>query len=207
VPDDQGNRWLAEGAGRAATYDQRWAELAAAGRSVHGEADLVWSLLCAQGAARAPGPARVLDAGCGTGRVAAELARRGVDVVGVDLDAAMLAVARTRWPTLAWVEGDVATVDLGRRFDAVVLAGNVMIFLAPGTEGTVVANLARHLRPGGALVAGFQLQPGRLALDAYDGHAAAAGLTLESRWATWDREQFGGGDYAVSVHRADRVCS
>ena len=37
-------------------------------------------------------------------------------------------------------------------FDAIVLAGNVMIFLAPGSEATVVANLARHLTPGGALV-------------------------------------------------------
>jgi SAM-dependent methyltransferase len=165
--------------------------MAAEGRNVHGEADFVEGLA----------PASVLDAGCGTGRVAVELARRGYDVVGVDLDPTMLAGARDKRSDLTWVEGDLATVDVGRVFDVVVLAGNVMIFLAPGTEATVVANLARHIGPGGALVAGFQLQPGRLDLDAYDRHCRAAGLEPGARWATWDRQPFDGGDYAVSVHR------
>jgi len=169
--------------------------MAAEGRNVHGEADLVESL----------GPGSVLDAGCGTGRVAIELARRHVDVVGVDLDPSMLAVARDKSPNLTWVEGDLAALDLGRSFDVVVLAGNVMIFLAPGTEAAVVATMARHLRPGGALVAGFQLHPadrgGGLDLAAYDAHGRAAGLELEQRWGTWQREPYRGGDYAVSVHR------
>lgn len=187
-----GNRWLSEAQGRGATYDQRWEDLAAAGRNVHGEADLVESL----------GPRSVLDAGCGTGRVGIELARRGVDVTGVDVDPSMLEVARSKQPDLPWVQADLVDVDLGRTFDAVVLAGNVMIFLAPGTEEPVVANLARHLAPGGALVAGFQLQPGRLGLGDYDACAGAAGLVLAERWATWDRQPFTGGEYAVSVHRA-----
>ena len=186
------NRWMAEAGGRSRTYDDRWEELAAQGRNVHGEADFVEALQ----------PRSVLDAGCGTGRVAVELARRGVDVVGVDLDPSMLEVARAKAPALPWVEADLAAVELGRTFDVVVMAGNVMIFLEPGAEGPVVANLARHLRPGGALVAGFALQPGRLDLAAYDGHAAAAGLVLEGRWATWERQPFTGGDYAVSLHRA-----
>ena len=177
---------------RGAAYDERWVRLAADGGNVHGEADLVAALA----------PTSVLDAGCGTGRIAIELAVRGIDIVGVDLDPSMLAVARDKAPHLAWVAGDLASVDLGRSFDIVVLAGNVMIFLAPGTEATVVATMARHLRPGGALVAGFQLRPGGLALATYDGHCRAAGLDLEQRWATWDREPFRGGDYAVSVHRS-----
>jgi SAM-dependent methyltransferase len=192
---NRGNRWLAEAGGRSETYDRRWEELAAAGQNVHGEADLVESL----------GPGSVLDAGCGTGRVAAELARRGIEVVGVDLDASMLEKARAKQPDVPWVVGDVADLDLGRRFDVVVLAGNVMIFLAPGTEAAVVANMARHLEPGGALVAGFSLEPGRLDLETYDGHAGTAGLALEDRWATWDRQPFNGGDYAVSVHRRSAV--
>jgi SAM-dependent methyltransferase len=191
VVSDRGNRWLDEAKGRSETYDDRWAELSAEGRNVHGEADFVESL----------GPASVLDAGCGTGRVAIELARRGMDVVGVDLDASMLAVASRKHPGLAWVLGDLAVVDLGRSFDVVVLAGNVMIFLKPGTEAAVVANMARHLAPGGALVAGFSLEPGRLDLPTYDGHAGDAGLALAERWATWERQPFLGGDYAVSVHR------
>lgn len=208
--DAPGNRWLAEAvtafgptAGdRAATYDDRWAELAARGESVHGEADLVSSLELALRLGTEP--ASVLDAGCGTGRVGAELARRGMEVVGVDLDAAMLAKARAKAPDVTWVQGDLADLNLGRTFDAVVLAGNVMIFLEPGTEDGVLAALAQHLEPGGALLAGFQLDPGRLDLATYDALAGAVGLVLSERWATWDRQPFAGGDYAVSVHRLTR---
>ncbi len=186
------NRWLAEAGDRSQTYDKRWEELAAAGRNIHGEADLVESL----------GPRSVLDAGCGTGRVAVELVRRGIEVVGVDVDSGMLDKARAKAPDLPWVLADLARLDLGRTFDVVVMAGNVMIFLAPGTEADVVAAAARHLPPGGALVAGFSLEPGRLDLATYDRHAAAAGLELADRWATWDRQPFtAGGQYAVSVHR------
>ncbi len=153
-------------------------------------------------------PASVLDAGCGTGRVAIELARRGVETVGVDIDPEMLGTARRKAPGLTWIEADLGRVAVCeppgelRRFDVVVLAGNVMIFLTPGSERAVIANLARHLVPGGALVAGFQLQPGRLDLDRYDQLCEAAGLRLEQRWATWERDPWSpGGDYAVSLHR------
>ena len=143
----------------------------------------------------------VLDAGCGTGRVGRELARRGLDVVGIDIDPEMLDTARSKAPDVDWRLADLASVDLGRTFDVIVMAGNVMIFLEPGTEPTVVANMARHLAPGGVLIAGFQLMPGRLTLDDYNEMAAAAGLTLAERWATWDREAWvASGDYAVSVH-------
>ncbi len=142
--------------------------------------------------------------------MAIELARRGITVHGVDLDPSMLAQARTAAPDLSWTQADLVEVDLGQRFDLVVMAGNVMIFLTPGTEGAVVANLARHLGPGGLLVAGFQLRPGGLGLDAYDAMTRAAGLTLVERWATWDRQALApdptgrgtGPDYAVSVHAA-----
>jgi len=173
-------------------YARRFADLEAAGVDVHGEADLVASY----------GPSSVLDAGCGTGRVAVELARRGFDVVGVDRDAAILGVARRTAPGLVWAEGDLAdpAFDLGRRFTVVVAAGNVMIFVAPGTEGAVVQTMARHLQPGGLLVAGFQLHG--LSVAQYDELAAAAGLVLVERFATWDRQPFTGGEYAVSVHGA-----
>jgi len=182
---------------RGEAYDTRFTELEQAGHDVHGEADLVQSL----------GPFRVLDAGCGTGRVAIELHRRGVEVVGVDLDPQMLAAARRKEPAIPWHRGDLATFVVPEpsgepaTFDVVVMAGNVMIFVAPGTEAEVVANMARHLRPGGLLVAGFQLAGGGLDLEAYDAMAAAAGLARADRWATWDRRPWAGrGDYAVSVH-------
>lgn len=172
-------------------YQARFDALAAKGTDVHGEATFVEQL----------GPRSVLDAGCGSGRVAIELARRGIDVVGVDVDPSMLATARRLEPDLTWIEADLARLDLGRRFDAVVMAGNVMIFVAPGSHADVVASVARHVAADGALVAGFQLDRG-YGVSAYDDHCRAAGLALAARFATWDGKPWvDGGDYAVSVHR------
>jgi SAM-dependent methyltransferase len=178
---------------RGEHYDARFEELAAQGQDMHGEADFVDSFA----------PTRVLDAGCGTGRVAIELSRRGRAVVGLDQDPSMLDVARQKAPDLVWIEADLADPDLAfpQPFDAVVLAGNVLIFLAPGSEGAVVANLARCLLPGGIMIAGYSLQPGGLGVAAHDELAARAGLTLRERWATWDRRPFlPDSPYAVSVH-------
>ena len=148
------------------------------------------------------GARSVLDAGCGTGRVAVELARRGVDVVGVDVDPGMIARAREVAPGMTWVLGDIATVDLGRTFDVVLMAGNVMIFLQRGTEGAVLRNMARHLAPGGHLVTGFYLSMGYLDLDEYDRLADEAGLVLTQRYSGWRRERWQReSKYAVSVHR------
>jgi SAM-dependent methyltransferase len=182
--------WRSGDPEQAVRYAQRFADLEAAGANVHGEADFVASYA----------PSSVLDAGCGTGRVAIELARRGFEVSGVDRDAAMLGVARSQAPSIAWVLGDLAdpSLDLGRRFALVVAAGNVLLFVTPGTEAEVVGTMARHLAPGGLLVAGFQLHG--IGVDRYDELAVAAGLTLVERFATWDRQPFTGGDYAVSVH-------
>ena len=185
------NRWLQTKDLCGEAYDARYDKRAAAGENVHGEADLVMSYA----------PASVLDAGCGTGRVARELARRGVEVIGVDLDPDMLATARRRSPELRWIEADLASVELGRPFDLVLAAGNVAILLTPGTEAAVIRNLARHLRPGGHLVAGFQLDRGALSAGAYDALAAQAGLRLVERWSTWERVPWRpDSGYAVSVH-------
>jgi SAM-dependent methyltransferase len=194
-----GSRWTTSSAPRGDEYDARWRAMSARGENPHGEADFVDELLQREGR---PGDAAVLDAGCGTGRVAVELARRGYRLVGIDLDPGMLATARTKPELVEWVLGDLATAQLGCSFAAVVLAGNVMIFLAPGTEAAVVANLAGHLEPGGLLVAGFQLKTGRLTLADHDRLAGAAGLELVERWSTWDRRPWSeSDDYAVSVHR------
>src|SRR4051794_3910652 len=198
MPDEQkphdaaSNRWLNTDAIRGDDYDKTYIQREAAGQNVHGEADFVESY----------SPRSVLDAGCGTGRVGIELARRGIEVVGVDIDPGMLTTATNKAPDLEWHLSDLATVDLGRTFDAIVMAGNVMIFLTPGTEGAVLKNLARHLAPDGVLIAGFQLAMGYLDLDTYDQLAADAGLKLADRWATWHHDRFDGySTYAVSVHR------
>lgn len=173
-------------------YDEPYERRAAAGENVHGEADFITRL----------GVRSVFDAGCGTGRIGRELARRGLDVVGVDLDDAMLNTARRKAPEMEWHTADLATVDLGRTFEAILMAGNVMIFLTPGTEAGVLANMARHLEPRGQLAAGFQLRPGGLTLERFDALAAESGIPLERRYATWDEDPFEpGGGYAVSVLR------
>ncbi|MGH9128789.1 MAG: class I SAM-dependent DNA methyltransferase [Acidimicrobiales bacterium] len=192
-------------ADRGAAYQARFDQLAAGGVDVHGEADLVEALLTPLVAGRAAGWSgalgAVLDAGCGTGRVAIELARRGISVTGIDVDPEMLSTARRRAPELDWRLGDLATACLpAGSFDVVVLAGNVMIFVAPGRQAAVLANLAPVVSPDGVLVAGFQLSSDWRLAD-YDRWAAEAGLELSERWSTWDRQPWTQtSDYAVSVH-------
>ncbi len=191
------NRWQKSTAPRGDDYDARWRSLAESGQNIHGEADLVEQLM------RDAGAESVLDAGCGTGRVGIELARRGFSVTGVDADADMLSAARRKAADLPWVQADLAALGpaVPGPFDLVLLAGNVMIFLEPGTEAQVLAGVTARLAPGGLLVAGFSLRPDRLPIERYDELAEQAGLALVSRWSTWDRRSFAGGDYAVSVHR------
>jgi SAM-dependent methyltransferase len=197
-------RWTdATGGQGGHDYAARFDALAASGADVHGEAALCAALV--------PPGSRILDAGCGTGRVAIRLAELGYDCTGTDLDASMLAVARERAPQLPWVEADLSTVDLlaggEPAYDLVVAAGNVVPLVAAGTEPTVVERLAAHLRPGGLLVAGFGLDrahlppaAGLLDLTDYDAWCATAGLKLVRRLATWDGEPYDGGGYAVSIH-------
>ena len=172
-------------------YQARFDRLEASGMPIHGEADLVASFH----------PASVLDAGCGTGRVAIELARRGIDVVGVDANRSMIEEARRRAPGLEWVEADLAGLRLGRHFDVVVLAGNVPLFCPPPDRPALVRSCADHVAPGGAMIAGFQLD-GSYRLEDWDEGCRSSGLELAERWSTWEQDRYAdGADYAVSVHR------
>ncbi|MGI9613905.1 MAG: class I SAM-dependent methyltransferase [Acidimicrobiales bacterium] len=172
-------------------YHTRWDRLAAEGASVHDEADLVCVL----------DADRIVDAGCGTGRVAVELARRGKTVVGVDNDVDMLDLAIASSDDVRWILADLATVDLEERFDLVLVAGDVLNYVAPGYESMVVSNLARHLESGGLLVCGGSLaEPDQL--THYDNWCRAAGLELQERYASWNGVPYDRpGHYAVSIHR------
>ena len=173
-------------------YDARFERMAAAGQDVHGEADLIAAFA----------PTAVLDAGCGTGRIAIELARRGFDVTGVDLDTDMVAAAMRKAPHQQWLIDDLARMQLARRFDLVAMPGNVMLFCQPDDRRLIVHNLAQHLLPGGLLVAGFSLEPNGYTLVEWDAQCAGSGLELAERFGTWTRDPFApGGDYHVSVHR------
>ncbi|WP_345981395.1 class I SAM-dependent methyltransferase [Streptomyces sp. DSS69] len=203
------DRWAELTGGEAGeSYARRFARLAASGQDVHGEATFCAALL-------EPG-ARVLDAGCGTGRIAIRLAELGHHCTGVDVDASMLAVARREAPAQEWLLGDLARTDtlgLEPDFDLVLAAGNVIPLLAPGTEAAVIGQLSAALRPGGLLVTGMGLDAAHLPLPEapfglaeFDGWCAGAGLTLRQRYATWGGDPYvPGGGYAVSVHaRPDR---
>jgi SAM-dependent methyltransferase len=206
---DAGALWrrlarAAQGDDYARRYAARFDELAAAGQDPHGEADLLVRLLPAGG--------RVLDAGCGTGRVAQRLHALGHDVVGVDVDESMVEVARERAPEITWHVADLATLELHATFDVVVAAGNVVPLVGAAALPAVVDRLAHHVRPGGLLVVGFgldaaHLPPGvpLLALPAYDDACTHAGLSLRARHAGWDGSPYDGGGYAVSVHEAPEV--
>jgi SAM-dependent methyltransferase len=200
------SRWSrVPGESRGSSYAARFDRLAASGHDVHGEAAFCAGLV--------PPGSRILDAGCGTGRVALRLAELEYDCAGVDLDEDMLQVAKERGPHLPWVAADLASPDLptllgSAQYDLVVAAGNVFPFLAEDTETAVLANLATLLRPGGLLVAGFGLDGTHLPqtaavvpLSSYDAWCAGAGLVLQARYATWEGDPYDGGGYAVSVHQ------
>ncbi|WP_270887795.1 class I SAM-dependent DNA methyltransferase [Pedococcus sp. 5OH_020] len=197
-------RWseVSAGLGGATAYQQRFDDLAASGVDIHGEAAFVESLL--------PPPARVLDAGCGTGRVATQLTALGYHCVGVDSDPDMIAVAEQRDPSTRWVRQDLSRLELrSQAFEVAILAGNVIPLLAPGTLVTAVERLAAHLQPGGLLVAGFGLDEAHLPpgcpvtpLADYDRACDVAGLSFVRRHSGWDRVSWRpDSGYAVSVHR------
>jgi SAM-dependent methyltransferase len=185
-------------------YAARFAALAATGADVHGEATLCATLAAAG--------ARILDAGCGTGRVAIRLAELGYSCVGVDSDASMLATARAASADVTWLLVDLVDVgSLNSSFDLIIAAGNVMPLLAAGSEPVVIERLAQRLAPGGVLVAGFGLDAAHLpiaeppfGLAEYDAWCEAAGLRLDARFATWSGKPYSpdaDGGYAVSIHR------
>lgn len=207
-------------------FVERFRTMAAEGRDLAGEARLVDAML--------PRGARVLDAGCGSGRIGAALIERGHTVVGVDVDPVLIEAARTDHPAGQWLVGDLAELDLpalvhavrdetvrvrpadidltgaepgdtapagtdptgadltgvdlgtlGDPFDAVVCAGNVMPFLAPGSAVDVLRAMAAHLTPSGRIAVGFGAGRG-YAFDEFFDDVRAAGLRAELRLATWD---------------------
>jgi ubiquinone/menaquinone biosynthesis C-methylase UbiE len=109
-------------------------------------------------AAEAPG--RVADVGCGPGRVAALLAEHGLDVVGVDVSAAMLDVARTAHPDVTFEEGTLDHLPIETGSLAGAVCWYSIIFTPPERLGDAFVELARVLRPGGHLLVAFQAGDG-----------------------------------------------
>ncbi len=179
--------------GHSAAYVERFRRLAAGGMDIVGEARLVDAML--------QRGSRVLDAGCGPGRVGGHLASAGHDVVGVDVDPVLIAAAEEDHPGPRWLVGDLAELDLPDRFDAIVCAGNVVTFLAPSTRGEVLRRFRAHLAAGGRAVVGFGA--GRdYAFEDFLADARAAGLEPDLLLSSWHLHPFtAASDFLVAVLR------
>ncbi|SCG35989.1 Ubiquinone/menaquinone biosynthesis C-methylase UbiE [Micromonospora echinaurantiaca] len=117
-------------------------------------------------------PARVLDLGCGTGRLTLALAAAGHTVTGVDPAAASLAAARAKpgAERVTWIEGTSARLP-DRAYDVAVLTSHVAQFLVTDAEwAATLADLRRALVPGG-----------RLVFDARD--------PADRRWERWNPDE------------------
>ncbi|WP_171133386.1 MULTISPECIES: trans-aconitate 2-methyltransferase [unclassified Ruegeria] len=94
----------------------------------------------------------VLDLGCGAGDpIARWFMAEGFTVTGVDFSAAMLSIARDRWPDGDWRQADMRSLDLDQQFDGII-GWNSFFHLTADEQTDCIARMARHLKPGGALM-------------------------------------------------------
>lgn len=176
-------------------YVERMRELARQGQDLAGEARFMHALL--------PPSSRVLDAGCGPGRVSGALRDLGHEVVGVDVDPVLVAAAREDFPDIAFVEADLAQplVELlpEGSFAGAVVPGNVLPFMADGTQLAALGHLAEVI--DGPIVVGFRSGRG-YSVEQLDADTEAAGLRVDLRLGTWDLRPFTDeSDFCISVLR------
>jgi SAM-dependent methyltransferase len=192
-----GDRWT--------FYAERFDKMIADGTDLEGEARFI-DAMAARGSA-------ALDAGCGTGRIAAALVRMGHRAIGVDKDAGLIDIARKRYPGAPYLTCDLMLLNRDRlqgaggptEFDIIALPGNVMVYLAPGSERDVLGNLAGLLRPAGRIVAGFATNRDYTP-HAFRADAEAIGLTVEHHFATWQLDPVtDSSDWAVIVLRRQGI--
>ncbi|OBJ25932.1 SAM-dependent methyltransferase [Mycobacterium colombiense] len=184
--------------GHSQWYIERFRAMARAGDDLAGEARFVDAM--------APRGARILDAGCGPGRLGGYLATVGHRVVGVDVDPALIEAAEQDYPGPRWLVGDLAELDLPARgiaepFDVIVSAGNVMAFLAPSTRIQVLSRLRAHVADDGRAAIGFGA--GRdYEFDEFLNDAVDAGFAPDLLMSTWDMRPFtDDSDFLVALLR------
>ena len=184
--------------GHSQRYINRFKMMEAAGHDLYGEARTVDAMVSRN--------ARILDAGCGPGRLGGRLHELGHQVVGVDVDPALIAAAEADHPGPQWLVGDLAELDLPARgvaagFDVIVSAGNVMGFLAPSTRVDVLSRMKDHLAAEGRAIIGFGAGRGYEFAEFFS-DAEAAGLVLDVALSTWDLRPFlATSDFLVAILR------
>lgn len=167
-------------------YIQRFKDMETQGHDLAGEVRTVDAMVQRN--------SRILDAGCGPGRVGGRLHALGHTVVGIDIDPGLIAAAEEDYPGPTWVTGDLAEMDLPAQgveanFDVVVSAGNVMGFLAPSTRVEVLRRFATHLADDGRAIIGFGAGRGYDFRD-FLADCEQAGLVLQVPLSTWDLRPF-----------------
>jgi ubiquinone/menaquinone biosynthesis C-methylase UbiE len=146
-------------------------------------------------------PRRVLDCACGTGNISFELARRGMEVVGVDLSTRMIEVAQDKlqdWTSSdilpRFLQGDLSDFDLGETFDsATCLYDSLNYILEPQKLQDAFVCIARHIEPGGVFV-----------FDMNSEHALSADLFSQCNFNPRKQLHY---DWRASFDPATRVCS
>jgi SAM-dependent methyltransferase len=191
-------RWFTEtDPGHSDWYAEHFRELTSSGEDTTGEARLMDAIVLPR--------SRILDAGCGQGRTSGELSRRGHEVVGVDIDPVLIESAKIDNPGPTYICADLSTLNLRDHgqpelFDAAVSAGNVITYVAPGTEVAALTEIRSHLRPDAPCVIGFHTE--RYDVEDFDAHLEQAGFALESRFSTWDLRPWNpDAEFCVSILR------
>lgn len=189
---------VAENPDHSNWYIERFRKMAADGDDLDGEARFVDALV--------PRGARILDAGCGPGRVGGALHQRGHTVVGVDVDPVLIAAAEHDHPGPTWLVGDLADLDLPARgvdagFDVIVCAGNVVTFVPDDDRRSALDGMARHVADDGRIAIGFGDHRG-YGFDEFHTDVAAVGLEVDLELSTWDVRPFRpGSDFLVALLR------
>lgn len=195
--------------GHSQWYIERFRTLEREGNDIVGEARLIDAMV--------PRGSRVLDAGCGPGRLGGYLHQAGHRVTGVDVDPELIEAAEHDYPGPRWLVADLSRLQLAAdpeaqdgqaagegdagtaQFDVIVCAGNVVTFVAPSTRQAVLERLGAHLAPDGRLVVGFGAGRDYPFSDFFR-HVDGAGLRVEHRFSTWDLRPFtDDSDFLVAV--------
>lgn len=183
-------RWALGGA-RSTGYGERFAELMAEGHDVVGEARLADAMV--------PRGSNILDAGSGMGRVGAHLLDAGHTVVAAEPDPTLVQQSRRTYPELPVLPHEILELTPGvladaghpAAFDLIVVVGNVMTFVANGTEVAVLQRLRSLLAPEGRILAGFHLSGGPdtardYAPEEFIADATAARMQVDHRFGSYD---------------------
>ena len=151
----------------ATAYAERFA-------GVHDTQPLALAMLDAFAAlVRTAGSGPVVEVGSGPGEVTARLHAQGLDVHGIDLSSAMVALARRDHPQVRFEEGSMTALDLGDEALVGLVAWYSLIHIAPEAVPATLAEFHRVLAPGGLLLLAFQVGDEPLSFTEAFGHAVS----------------------------------